>query len=111
MLKKIKQGGILGWNAQGNLTYRGEAITNSNVVDIVNDVLWKRKTREEPEGWDHTPPHLPSPTTINRHALDKTFHSTWDGQRRRLSGLRNVANYIRIPNNPLVTAVLKVFSV
>ncbi len=50
LVKKMKQGGILGWNAYGNLTYKGEDIPNTNVVDIVNDVLRKRKNKA-PVGW------------------------------------------------------------
>ena len=50
LVKKMKQGGVLGWNAQGNLTYKGEAVRNTNVVDLVNDVLRKRKDFL-PGGW------------------------------------------------------------
>ena len=52
LVRKMKQGGVLGWNARGNLTFRGEIIPNTNVVDLVSDVVRKRKNAPGPEGWE-----------------------------------------------------------
>ena len=52
LVRKMKQGGVLGWNAHGNLTFRGEIIPNTNVVDLVSDVVRKRKNAPGPEGWE-----------------------------------------------------------
>ncbi|MCP5007341.1 MAG: hypothetical protein GY941_25890 [Planctomycetes bacterium] len=52
LVRKMKQGGVLGWNARGNLTFRGEIIPNTNVVDLVSDVVRKRKNARGPEGWE-----------------------------------------------------------
>ena len=37
------------WTARGELTHEGVPIVGSNVVDLVNDLLRKRKT--DPVGW------------------------------------------------------------
>ena len=34
---------VLGWNERGQLVYEGSAVPHSNIVDLVNDVLRKRK--------------------------------------------------------------------
>ena len=38
------------WNDRGELVYKNTPVTGSNMVDLVNDVLRKRKTFE-PQGW------------------------------------------------------------
>ena len=39
----------IAWNARGELIHEGVSVTGSNVVDLVNDILRKRKT--DPTGW------------------------------------------------------------
>lgn len=52
LIKKMKQEGVLGWNARGNLTFKGDTIPSTNVVDLVGDVIRKRKRTQGPIGWD-----------------------------------------------------------
>ena len=49
-MNKIKQNDNMGWNDQGNLTIKGQEVPNTNIIDLVRDVLQKRKTFE-PRGW------------------------------------------------------------
>ena len=51
LLNKMKRGGILGWNAHGNLIYKGKEIPNTNVVDLVNDVVRRKRKNNPPHGW------------------------------------------------------------
>ena len=52
LMNRIKAaGGPLSWNTQGELINRGNVLTGSNIVDLVNDVLRKRKSRSAPAGW------------------------------------------------------------
>ncbi|KAK3105817.1 hypothetical protein FSP39_006339 [Pinctada imbricata] len=50
LLHKIKSKPDMKWNDRGELVYKGERIKNSNIVDLVNDVLRRRK-HFEPRGW------------------------------------------------------------
>jgi hypothetical protein len=43
LLKKMKSSPDISWNEKGELKYKGETVQGSNVVDLVNDVLRKRK--------------------------------------------------------------------
>ena len=52
LVKKWKQGGVLGWNEKGNLIYKGELIPGTNIIDIVNDVVRNRAKNPKPKGWD-----------------------------------------------------------
>lgn len=51
LLKKMKSSPEMTWNEKGELTFKGETVKGSNVVDLVNDVLRKRKYFN-PEGWE-----------------------------------------------------------
>ena len=52
LVKKWKRAGVLGWNKEGNLVYKGEHIPGTNIVDIVNDVIRNRAKNPKPKGWD-----------------------------------------------------------
>ena len=52
LLKRIKLDPEVKWNNLGELEYRGQLIKNSNLTDLVNDVLRKRKNSREPLGWE-----------------------------------------------------------
>jgi hypothetical protein len=41
----------ISWNEKGELKYKGGTVRGSNVVDLVNDVLRKRKYFN-PQGWE-----------------------------------------------------------
>ena len=53
LLKKMKTSPDISWNEKGELKYKGETVQGSNVVDLVNDVLSKRKYFN-PQGWKHS---------------------------------------------------------
>ena len=50
LLQKIKQHGAVAWNEKGELTYDGNPLPGTHMVDLVNDVLRRRKTFT-PTGW------------------------------------------------------------
>jgi hypothetical protein len=51
LLKKMKTSPDISWNEKGELKYKGGTVRGSNVVDLVNDVLRKRKYFN-PQGWE-----------------------------------------------------------
>ena len=51
MLKKMKRSPDISWNEKEELKYKGETVQESNVVELVNDVLSKRKYFN-PQGWE-----------------------------------------------------------
>ena len=52
LLQRIKLDPEVKWNNLGELEYRGQLIKNSNLTDLVNDVLRKRKNSRDPLGWE-----------------------------------------------------------
>jgi hypothetical protein len=50
LLKKMKSSPDISWNEKEELKYKGETVQGSNVVDLVVDVLSKRKYFN-PQGW------------------------------------------------------------
>lgn len=51
LLRKLKQSNIISWDDQGNFVYKGQVQPNTNIVDIVNDIVRDRKTNPAPKGW------------------------------------------------------------
>jgi hypothetical protein len=51
LLKKMKSSPDISWDEKGELKYKGETVQGSNVVDLDNDVLRKRKYFN-PQGWE-----------------------------------------------------------
>jgi hypothetical protein len=51
LLKKMKSSPDISLNEKEELKYKGETVQGSNVVDLVNDVLSKRKYFN-PQGWE-----------------------------------------------------------
>jgi hypothetical protein len=51
LLKQMKSSPDISWHEKGELKYKGETVQGSNVVDLVNDVLRKRKYFN-PQGWE-----------------------------------------------------------
>jgi hypothetical protein len=49
--RKMKADPSIAWSEKGELKYKGETVRGSNVVDLVNDVLHKRKYFN-PQGWE-----------------------------------------------------------
>ena len=51
LVRKMKADPYIAWSEKGELKYKGETVRGSNVVDLVNDVLRKRKYFN-PQGWE-----------------------------------------------------------
>ena len=51
LVRKLKADPNVAWSEKGELKYKGETVRGSNVVDLVNDVLRKRKYFN-PQGWE-----------------------------------------------------------
>ena len=51
LVRKMKADPNIAWSEKGELKYKGETVRGSNVVDLVNDVLRKRKYFN-PQGWE-----------------------------------------------------------
>ena len=43
LVRKMKADTSIAWSEKGELKYKGETVRGSNVVDLVNDVLRKKK--------------------------------------------------------------------
>ncbi|PVD39601.1 hypothetical protein C0Q70_02236 [Pomacea canaliculata] len=52
LLQHFKRNPELTWNDRGEILYEGQAVKNSNLVDLVNDVLRKQKRARSPRGWE-----------------------------------------------------------
>ena len=52
LLDHIKSNSDLTWNPKGEILYQGKVIEKSNLVDLINDVMRKRKTSKQPVGWE-----------------------------------------------------------
>ena len=50
LVERIKQDPSMSWNSRGELVVEGAPVPNSNVVDLVNDMLRRRKS-VNPVGW------------------------------------------------------------
>ena len=57
LLEKLKADPTTQWNERGEFVYSGVPIRGSNMVDLVNDVLRKRKA-SSPVGWESFARHL-----------------------------------------------------
>ena len=51
LLQRIKTHPDVTWNPRGEIEYQGQLVKNSNLTDLVNDVLRKRRYTAEPVGW------------------------------------------------------------
>lgn len=51
LIEKLKNSNEIGWNPKGEITVKGNLIKNSNISDLVNDALRKRK-HFNPRGWE-----------------------------------------------------------
>ena len=52
LLQRIKLDPEVKWNNLGELEFQGQLIRNSNLTDLVNDVLRQRKNSSDPLGWE-----------------------------------------------------------
>ena len=51
LMKRLKRSNEVSWNERGELILNGKSLPGSNVADLVNDILRKRKTVRPPVGW------------------------------------------------------------
>lgn len=51
LLERLKRDKDITWNERGEIIYRGRLINQSNLTDLVNDVLRRRKSMPDPVGW------------------------------------------------------------
>ena len=52
LLHHLKQNSDLHWNERGEISLQGQTVKNSNLIDLVNDVLRYRKQAGQPLGWE-----------------------------------------------------------
>jgi hypothetical protein len=65
LLNLMKTNPELRWNERGEIFYQDQVVKNSNLVDLVNDVLRKRKRVGTPTGWK------PFATALGRMNVDR----------------------------------------
>jgi hypothetical protein len=65
LLNIMKMNSELRWNDRGEILYQDEVVKKSNLVDLVNDVLRKRKKVGTPTGWK------PFATALGRMNVDR----------------------------------------
>src|ERR1700733_4194601 len=51
LLSHLKSNPNVGWSAKGELVVNDKFIPNSNIVDVVNDLMRKRTSMSVPTGW------------------------------------------------------------
>ena len=51
LLHRLKSHPDVTWNSRGEIEYQGLTVKESNITDLVNDVLRKRRNAAEPVGW------------------------------------------------------------
>ena len=49
LLDHLKKSKVLNWNAQGQVSYRGCSIPNSNIIDLVSDTMRPRSLKSQPQ--------------------------------------------------------------
>ena len=52
MMEYLQDHPKVSWDEKGELSYAGQRIPGSNIIDLVNDVLRSRKKSSLPTGWD-----------------------------------------------------------
>ena len=51
ILQHIQDNPDLSWNERGEFIWQGRRIENSNMMDLINDLMRKRKNFDSPHGW------------------------------------------------------------
>ena len=51
LLQRIKRSDAMGWNDKGELVMEGSPVQGTHLVDLINDVVRKRKTTPSATGW------------------------------------------------------------
>ena len=58
LIKRLQQNPHIQWNRKGEMIFRDSPLPNSNVSDLINDLLRHRKNNTEPLGWQLLADHL-----------------------------------------------------
>ena len=45
----LKKSKVVNWNAQGQVSYRGRSIPNSNIIDLVSDTMRMKSRKNQPQ--------------------------------------------------------------
>ena len=68
LLRHLEEKTPFSWNDKLELTQKGQPVPGTNVVDIVNDLIRKRKTNAPPLGWESVMRSLKE-TNVPREAI------------------------------------------
>ena len=49
LLDHLKKSKVLNWNAQGQVSYRGPSIPNSNIIDLLSDTMRLKSRKNHPQ--------------------------------------------------------------
>ena len=52
ILQHVEDHPDMSWNERGEFVWKGQRIENSNMLDLVNDLMRKRKNYASPHGWE-----------------------------------------------------------
>ena len=52
LLSRLKSNPEIKWNDKGEIEYKGKTVKQSNMTDLINDILRNRKNVADPIGWD-----------------------------------------------------------
>ena len=79
LMQRLKEATDMGWTAKGELILDGTTIPNTNIVDLINDLLRKRKGNG-PEGWEQLitklkAHNIPHELVRNPDRLKYLFHN------------------------------------
>ena len=77
LLDMLKDHPKMSWDEQGTLKYKGNTISGTNIIDLVNDVIRQRK-QFEPTGWQ----------TFSRGLKDINVPQDIIGNRQRWNWIR-----------------------
>ena len=95
------------WDAKQQLIVDGKTIPDSNVVDLVNDLIRDRKTVKGPNGWSEVSqvlvrnniPKSLIPNTIRRESLSRVSTSVDTSSKERLKQ-KTLPLYAKLKNPP-----------
>ena len=74
LVNRMKNSPTMRWTKKGELVYKGQVVPNTNVADLVNDALRRRK-HFEPQGWQTFARALKLQTAAIRWRCDRLVPS------------------------------------
>ena len=94
LLQMLRRHPDVSYNEQGELQYLGKAVSGSNIIDLVNDVIRNRKS-SEPQGWQ----------VFSKALKDVNVPQEYVGNRKRWTYMQRGA-----PSHPPPSILMKVKS-